>query len=305
MKIIIPELMLPEPLARLRAAHRVVYDDTLVDKPDQLIEAARDADCIIVRARTQVRGALLDAMQRCKVVGRLGVGLDNIDVEACRARGIEVVPAIGANALSVAEYVVTTAMMLRRGAYFCSAPMADGKWPRAPLTRGRETAGCTMGIVGFGSIGQLAGRLAHALGMQVVACERQPVNVALDYPYRSMPLDELLATSDIVSLHMPLTAESRGMFDAKRIAQMKRGAVLINTARGGIVDERALAEALHAGRLAGAAVDVFEKEPLPAGSALVNVPNLILTPHIAGVTAESEERVCNLITDRVLELLAR
>lgn len=305
MKILIPEFMLPEPVARLRAAHQVVHDDTLIDKPEQMIEAARDADCIIVRNRSQVRGALLDAMQQCKVVGRLGVGLDNIDVATCRARGIEVVPAIGANARSVAEYVVTTAMMLKRGAYYSSAAVAAGKWPRAALIRGGEILGRTIGIVGFGSIGQITGRLAHALGMRVVTYEREPVDVKLDYPYRSLPLDELLATSDVVSLHIPLTAESRGMFDAKRIAQMKRGAVLINTARGGIVDERALAEALHAGKLSGAAIDVFEQEPLPAGSVLTDVPNLILTPHIAGVTADSEERVCDLIADRVLELLAR
>lgn len=306
MKIVIPEFMLSEPVARLRAAHQVVHDDTLIDKPEQLLAEARDADCIIVRNRTQVRGALLDAMRQCKVVGRLGVGLDNIDVATCRERGIEVVPAIGGNARSVAEYVVGTAMLLLRGAYGSSAEVAAGKWPRAALTRGHEVWGRTIGIVGFGSIGQLTGQVAHALGMHVLAYERNPSASRPSYEHRSVSsLDELLAGSDIVSLHMPLTPESRGLFDARRLAQMKRGAVLINTARGGIVDEAALADALRSGHLAGAAVDVFEKEPLPAGSALADVPNLLLTPHIAGVTAESEARVCDMIAGKVLELLAR
>lgn len=305
MKILIPEFMLPEPVARLRAAHRVVHDDTLIDRPEDLFREARDADAIIVRNRSQVRGALLDALQQCKVVGRLGVGLDNIDLVTCKERGIEVVPAIGANARSVAEYVVTTAMMLLRGAYCSSAEQAAGKWPRIAATRGREVCGRTIGIVGFGSIGEITGRLAHALGMHVVAFERNPSGRKLDYEYRSLSLDELLATSDVVSLHMPLTPESRGLFGAQRIAQMKRGSVLINTARGGVVDERALAEALHAGRIAGAALDVFEQEPLPAGTVLANVPNLILTPHIAGVTTDSEARVCDMIAGKVLELLAQ
>lgn len=308
MKIVIPELLLPEPLERLRAAHDVHYDPSLVNTRAALVEAARDADCIIVRNRTQVRDELLDAMTICKVVGRLGVGLDNIDVDTCKARGIQVVPAIGANARSVAEYVVTTAMMLTRGSYLASADVAQGKWPVQALAKGREVYGMTMGIIGFGSIGRVTGALAQAVGMRVVAYARDADasnagRPAPDFDCELLSLERLLKTSDIVSLHIPRTRETRGMIDAQRISMMKPGSILINTTRGGIVDEQALVQALHSGHLRGAASDVFETEPLGPGSIFANVPNLLLTPHIAGVTVDSEIRVSNMIAGKVLELL--
>jgi (S)-sulfolactate dehydrogenase len=306
MKIIIPDLMLPEPLERLRAVHDVLYDPSLVNQRAKLVEVVRDADCIIVRNRTQVRGDLLDAMARCKVVGRLGVGLDNIDVDKCKARGIQVVPAIGANARSVAEYVVTAAMMLLRGAYQATDEVAEGKWPRQAMTEGRELYGRTLGIIGFGSIGQVTGKLAQAMGVRVVGYDRnsaRDARKAPDLDCELLSLDQLLETSDVVSLHIPLTPETRGLIGAERIARMKPGSVLVNTARGGIVDESALAGALRRGHLRGATIDVFETEPLGAESVLAGVPNLLLTPHIAGVTSDSELRVGNLIADKVLALL--
>lgn len=292
---------------RLRAAHEVVYQPDWVDDLPRLIEAAAKADALVVRNRTQVRGALLDALVTCRVVARLGVGLDNIDVDACAVRGIQVIPATGANALSVAEYVVTTAMVLLRGAYGRSADVAHGQWPRAALSQGREAAGKTLGLVGYGTIGQLTARLAHALGMHVVAFD--PL-MADDHPAfaegtaKPMAFDALLSQSDVISLHIPLTDSTRGLFGAERIAAMKPQAVLINTARGGIVDELALAQALRSGRLAGAAIDVFDTEPQPAAAHWQDCPGLVLTPHIAGVTAESNERVSSLIAERLLEALA-
>jgi (S)-sulfolactate dehydrogenase len=153
MKILITEFMDAPAVAQLAAKHEVVHDATLVDDPARMIALASSVDAIIVRNRTQVRGALLDALTRCKVVGRLGVGLDNLDLPGCEARGIRVIPATGANAQSVAEYVVATAMLLLRGAYGSSAEVAAGKWPRAALTNGREIGGKTLGLVGYGSIG--------------------------------------------------------------------------------------------------------------------------------------------------------
>jgi (S)-sulfolactate dehydrogenase len=291
----------------LRAVHEVVYQPDWVDDLPRLIEAVAKVDALVVRNRTQVRGALLDALVSCRVVARLGVGLDNIDVEACAVRGIQVIPATGANALSVAEYVVTTAMLLLRGAYGRSADVALGKWPRAALSQGREAAGKTLGLVGYGTIGQLTGRLAHALGMHVIAFD--PLMDA-DHPTFSggiaLPssFDALLSRSDVISLHIPLTDSTRGLFGAQRIAAMKPDAVLINTARGGIVDELALAQALRSGHLAGAAIDVFDTEPLPVADHWHDCPGLILTPHIAGVTTESNERVSSLIVERLLEALA-
>lgn len=294
-------------VARLRAAHEVVYQPDWVDDMPRLLAAAGEADALVVRNRTQVRGNLLDALLSCRVVARLGVGLDNIDVDACAARGIQVIPATGANALSVAEYVVCTAMLLLRGAYGSSAEVAAGQWPRAALSQGREVAGKTLGLVGYGAIGQLTGRLARGLGMQVLAFD--PL-MGADHPAfaegtaERCTLDGLLARADVISLHVPLVVGTRALFGAERIAAMKPGALLINTARGGIVDEPALAQALHSGHLGGAAIDVFEAEPQPAAAHWQGCPRLLLTPHIAGVTAESNQRVSALIAERLLEALA-
>lgn len=305
-RIVITEFIDARALPPLIAVHDVLYDAKLVDDmPRLLLEAAR-ADAIVVRNRTQVRGPLLAALARCKVVGRLGVGLDNIDVPACEARGMCVIPATGANALSVAEYVITSALMLLRGAYQSSAAVAAGRWPRQAMSNGLEIAGKTLGLVGFGSIGQLTAGLARGLGMSVIAFDAL-MDAAHPAFARSgvacVGLDELVSRADVVSLHVPLVDSTRGLFDAARLASMKRGAVLVNSARGGIVDEAALAAALKSGHLAGAAIDVFDHEPLPASAHFADCPNLLLTPHIAGVSAESNERVSFLIVDKVLEAL--
>jgi len=306
-RVVITEFIDERALPALRAAHDVVYDPKLVDDPARLRAEAASADAIVVRNRTQVRGELLAALKRCRVVGRLGVGLDNIDVPACEARGMKVIPATGANALSVAEYVVGSALLLLRGAYQSTAAVAAGQWPRAALSNGRECGGRTLGLIGFGSIGQLTARLARGLGMQVIAFDAMmdadhPAYAALGV--RAAGLDEVVAGADVVSLHVPLVDSTRNLFDARRIAAMKRGAVLVNTARGGIVDEVALAAALRSGHIGGAAIDVFDQEPLPAAEHFVGCPNLLLTPHVAGVTTESNERVSFLIVDKVIEALA-
>jgi (S)-sulfolactate dehydrogenase len=301
-RIVIAEFMDVAAVERLRERFDTAYDAALVDQPERLRALLADCEALIVRNRTQVDRALLGVAPRLRVVGRLGVGLDNIDQPACRARGIAVIPATGANARAVGEYVLATAMMLLRGAYLSSAAVAAGEWPRGSLSRGRELAGKTLGLVGFGGIGQLTARLAHALGMRTLASDPYlpPDAPALaETATRLVELDVLLAESDVISLHLPLTPETRDVIGAERLARMKPDAVLINTARGGIVDEAALAEALRARRLGAAALDVFADEPLAAGSVLVGAPNLILTPHIAGVTEESNTRVSQLIAERV------
>ena len=306
-RIVICEFIDERALPRLRAAHEVLYDAKLVDDAPRLKAECATADALIVRNRTQVRGDLLAALTRCTVIGRLGVGLDNIDVPGCEARGMQVIPATGANALSVAEYVIASAMLLLRGAYQSTPAVAAGQWPRAALSSGRETAGKTLGLIGFGSIGQLTAKLARALGMEVMAFDAM---MAADHPafvangVKAVSLDALIAGADVVSLHVPLVDSTRNLFDVRRIAAMKRGAVLVNSARGGIVDEVALAAALKSGQLGGAAIDVFTSEPVPASAHFEGCPNLLLTPHIAGVSAESNERVSFLIADKVLEALA-
>lgn len=311
MRILITEFMDERAVARLAAHAEVTYEPALVDDPARLQALAAEVDALIVRNRTQVRGALLQALiaaGRCRVVGRLGVGLDNIDVEACAAHGIQVIPATGANAQSVAEYAVGTAMLLLRGAYASTADVAAGRWPRQALSSGREVGGRTFGLVGFGAIGQATARLAQGLGMAVIAHDAM---MDADHPafaamgVRCAGLDEVLRMADVVSLHVPLLPSTRGLLDAARLQAMKPGAVLINTSRGGIVDEPALAAALRAGHLGGAALDVFDVEPLPPSPHFQDCPNLLLTPHIAGVTVESNERVSSLIAERVLETLGR
>jgi (S)-sulfolactate dehydrogenase len=308
MRILITEFMDEAAVAALRAKFDVRHDAKLADRRGELLASLADVDAVIVRNRTQVDPTLLANAARLRVVGRLGVGLDNIDVEACKARGIQVIPATGANAHAVAEYVICAVMLLLRGQYLSSAAVAAGEWPRGALGEGRETAGKTLGIVGFGGIGRLTARLAQGLGMKVIAADAMiPADspVWRDTGVARRELDGLLAESDAVTLHVPLTGETRHLIDAARIGRMKPGAVLVNSARGGVVDEAALVAALRAGRLGGAALDVFEHEPVPAGSPLAGVPNLVLTPHVAGVTRESNARVSSMIAEKVAEALTR
>ncbi|MEN5160429.1 hydroxyacid dehydrogenase [Achromobacter spanius] len=298
MRVLISEFMDAPAVDALRQRFDVRYAPELVEQRAALLEAAADADALIVRNRSQVNAELLAAAPRLVAVGRLGVGLDNIDLAGCEARGIKVIPATGANARAVAEYVIGTMLSLLRGAYASTADVAAGTWPRTALSQGLESHGRTLGVVGFGGIGRLAAQLARGLGMRIVGSDAAlpPAHPAWqEAGAEPLALDELLGQADVVTLHVPLTPQTRHLLDAARIARMRPGAILINTSRGGIVDEAALAAALRAGQLRGAALDVFEQEPLPAGSPLAGAPNLILTPHIAGLTQEANTRVSDMV----------
>lgn len=304
-EIVISEFMDEAAVDELRRDFSVTYDKGLVDRPGELKALVASARALIVRNRTQVRGDLLAAGAKLEAIGRLGVGLDNIDTEACKARGIAVLPATGANDIAVAEWAVTTIMVLLRGAYFATDDVAAGTWPRERLM-GREVHGKVLGLVGFGAIARETAVRARALGMSIIAAD--PFVKADDPAWsrigaRSVSLDTLLAEADAVSLHIPLTAETRNLIDAGRLTAMKRDAVIVNAARGGVIDEAALAAALKAGTIAGAALDVFDVEPLKAGSPLAGCPNLILTPHIAGVTVESNVRVSSVTAANVRRIL--
>lgn len=303
--VVITEFMDADAVSRLAVRFRIHYDPDLVDKPDLLAEFAGEARALIVRNRTQVRGALLGGAGKLACVGRLGVGLDNIDMEACAERGIAVYPAVGANALAVAEYVIATVLTLFRGAYGATGQMLAGAWPRDALV-GREAAGKVLGLIGFGSIGRETARLGAAMGMRVVA--HDPL-VAVDDPSwglaKPSTLNDVLMQADAVSLHVPLSPGTRHLIGPNEIALMKPDAVLVNATRGGVLDEAALVEGLREGRLAGAALDVFETEPLTAeaGARFDGMANLILTPHIAGQTEESNTRVGALVAQRVADHL--
>ncbi|MGE0850682.1 MAG: hydroxyacid dehydrogenase [Hyphomicrobiaceae bacterium] len=307
--IVITEFLEPGAVDILKQNFKVHWDAELWNKRGELEKLVRDLPGLIVRNRTPVDKALLDLAPRLKVVGRLGVGLDNIDVKACEARGIEVCSARGANATSVAEYAIAMAMiLLRRRAYLDTHRLVAGEWPREELGRGAELAGKRLGIIGLGSIGGTTARKARALDMRVVAFdpylpgEHENWNVA-----EKAAFDELLATSDVITVHCPLNAETRGMIGATELARVKMGAVLINSARGGIVEEAACAAALRTGPLAAAALDVFDYEPIrsEAGKLFAGIPNVILTPHISGVTVEANHRVSLMTVESVAAVLRK
>ena len=304
--IVITEFMDAGAVESLRAGFDVHYDPDLHEDPTGTASRLGPARALIVRNRTCVDAGLLAAGPRLVAVGRLGVGLDNIDLAACAERGVSVHPATGANVVAVAEYVIAAALMMLRGAYRATGRVLAGEWPRNALI-GREASGRTLGIVGFGAIGRAVAQRATALGMEAAAFD--PMLPADDPAWRTLgvrrfdDLDALLGASDVVTLHVPLAATTKHLVGAREIAAMKRGACIVNTARGGVLDEAAMARALASGQLGAAALDVFEDEPLPAGSPLTGAPNLYLTPHVAGLTEEANTRVGELVASRIRSAL--
>lgn len=305
--IVITEFIDLGPVARLRARYDVLLDESLWQKPEQLKAQVRDAKALIVRNRTQVTRDVLESAVELRAIGRLGVGLDNIDVVECERRSIAVLPAFGVNARSVAEYVLAAALMLLRGsAYFGSAQLASGEWPRIEMGQGREAQSRIMGVIGFGVIGRVTADLARAAGFETICHDAKIEPGTTVSGVNAVDLETLLATSDVVTLHCPLTDTTRNLIGKGELAAMKTGSILINTARGGVVDEVALAHALRTGQLAGAAVDVFTTEPITesVGALFAGLSNVILTPHIAGITVESNARTSAVTVDNVLRVLS-
>jgi len=303
--IVITEFMDEDAIDTLKSKWSVFNDPQLHETPDTLQRELVNARCLIVRNQTQVTADMLNLAPKLTAIGRLGVGLDNIDLSACAEHNIQVIPAIGANSIAVSEYALTAALVLLRGAFFSANDMVSGTWPRAQLV-GSEIRGKTMGLIGFGSVARQVAHDAAALGMNTIAFDPM---VGDDEPVwkdtEKMSFNTVLRHSDVLSLHVPLTEGTRHIIGEEALAIMKPTAILINTARGGIVDEAALVYALKSDRLLGAALDVFETEPLTAEAAkkFDGLKNLILTPHIAGVTHEANVRVSMLIAEKVNEAL--
>ena len=304
--IVVTEFMKESALEGFGDTYDVLYDPSLVDRPDDLLDLLGDCQALIVRNLTQVREDVLAAGPKLKAIGRLGVGLDNIDLAACEARGIAVLPATGANAQCVGELVLAGMLMLFRGGYHSKHLMVDGKWPRNELQNGREIMGSKLGLVGFGEIARLVAAMVQPLGVHVSAYD--PF-VAADDPVwaetgvKPLALNDLLADSDTVSLHVPLTDETKHLIGDATLDLMKPDAIVINAARGGVVDEDALVDALNGGRLGGALLDVYEDEPLTDGAKFKGVPNLILPPHIGGLSQEGNDRVSTVTVENVKRVL--
>ena len=254
MKVLVTELIWPEGLRELESFSEVTYDSQLWQKPEELREQAASADALIIRNQTQVDATLIEASPSLKAIGRLGVGLDNIDLEAARAQNIPVVFARNANAVSVAEYVMAAMLECSRNLSAANRDVRAGSWDRKRFT-GSELYGKTLGLVGMGEIAQRVARRAVAFGVRVVG--HDPFVAPYDYPVvetgaELVDLDELLQEADFISLHVPLNKGTRGLFSFSVFEKMKSGAWLINTSRGGVVDEKDLAQALDANLIGGA-----------------------------------------------------
>ncbi|MBO6521923.1 MAG: hydroxyacid dehydrogenase [Rhodospirillales bacterium] len=304
--ILITEYMDPGAVERLKSEFDVHYDQDLWDKPDAIAEALQGVPGLIVRNQTQVRGVVVENADVLKCVGRLGVGLDNIDTDACAAKGIDVFPATGANSDSVAELAMGGLYVMFRNAYHVTDETIAGGWPRMRMM-GREVMGKTLAIVGFGSIGKALAWRAKGVGMTVTAWDPyigMDSAVWAEHGVEPRPsLEDVISDADAVSVHVPLNDETRDMFDTTMMSKMKSDAVLFNLARGGIVNEADLVAALKAGTIGGAFLDTFDVEPLTADNVFKDVPNLMLTPHAGARTVEADDRVCNMIADAVATCL--
>ena len=298
MKVIVADKISERGLALLRESGWNISTPPAAE----LAREIANADGLIVRSATHVNSELLEHAPILRVVGRAGVGVDNIDVDAATHRGVLVMNTPGGNAVSVAEHTLALLLALARGVPQSNAAIQAGRWEKS--VSGVELRGKTIGLVGLGRVGTEVARRARALEMKVVAHDPYVTPAAArELDVELLPLDELLQRSDVISLHTSLGPATEKMINAAAIAKMKRGARLINCARGELIDEAALAEALRAGHLAGAAVDTFAVEP-PNNSPLIGLPNLIATPHIAGSTAEAQEEVGTLIAQQVRDYLA-
>src|SRR5438067_3150759 len=302
-KALVTDNLADSGLAILRAADDVDLDYRPGLKGAELLDAVRQSDALITRSGTAVTPELVNAGDRLRVVGRAGVGLDNVDVEACTARGILVINAPTANVMSATEHTMAMLLSLCRNIPDAHASVKRGEWTRAKFM-GVELNGKTLGIIGLGRIGKLLTARARAFGMQVIAYDPYiAANVFESAGAQRATLDELLAKSDVITVHTPLTDETHGMLGAAEIAKMKDGAIALNIARRGIWVEEALAEALNGGKISGAAIDVYDPEPPAKDNPLLSAKNIVFSPHIGANTLEAQDRVAVQTAENVVEAL--
>ncbi len=273
-------------------------------KPDQLNSIAKDYDVLVVRSRTKVTKEIIEASApNVKIIARVGVGLDNIDIHEAEANGIRVINSPEATANAVSELVMGLMLSLARSIPFADIETKKGKWVKSDLT-GAELRGKYLGIIGVGNIGRNIGRIGRALRMNLIGYDIVPVNKDFirEVGLIVADLNTLLESADFVTCHVPLTAETKKMFNIDKFSKMKHTAFLINTSRGEIIDESALYDALKNGRIAGAALDVFETEP-PTNKMLLQLPNVICTPHIGAQTKEAQQLAAMVIAEKIIQTL--
>ncbi len=300
MRVLVAEQLAPEGVELLAGRHDVDVKTGL--SPDELRAIIGEYDALVVRSQVSVDAGLISAGSRLVVIGRAGVGVDNVDLDAATRAGIVVVNAPTGNTIAAAEHTLALMYALARRIPAADASMRRGEWTRSAFT-GVELRGRTLGIVGLGKIGQAIADRARAMEMTILGEDPfVTAEQAANHGVELVGIDALLERSDVVTVHVPLTRQTRGLIGERALARMKPGALLLNVARGGVVDEAALARALAEGRLAGAAIDVFEAEP-PTDSPLLSAPNTVLTPHLGASTAEAQVLVATEVAAQILDVL--
>ncbi len=302
-KILISEFINQNSLDNLKKKFEVLYDEKLCENKIELEKTIKDYDALIVRNKTQVNSKVLKNASNLKFIGRLGVGLDNIDTEYCKNKDIHVQPATGMNANSVAEYVVSSSMSLIKKIPMFHNGTIKGEWPRTTI-KSTEINQKYLGIIGFGTIGKKVAEYSSKNGLNILAYDpyiKEINDKEIDAKLSS--INEIYEKSDIVSIHLPLTDETKNMINKSSFSQMKNKPIIINTSRGGIINESDLIEAYHKNIISGFALDVFEKEPIESEfyKKIKQGMNCIITPHISGVTTESNIRVSDFIVKKITD----
>jgi len=299
-KVLVCDPIDPEGIEKLRKAGFKVDLAYSITKKD-LEKRVQEYNVLIVRSRTKVTREIIECGEHLSLIARAGAGLDNIDLEAAREMGVAVINTPEASADSVAELTIGLMIALARRLIMADSSMKQGKWLKKGLM-GVLLKGKKLGLIGLGNIGLRVARIAKAIGMKILVTKRTPPSSELLESLEAdfLTLDELLRQSDIVSIHVPLTEETRRMIDAEKISRMKDGAFLINTSRGGIIDEKALLDALRSGKLGGVALDVYEVEP-PQNLELIKLPNVVCTPHIGAQTVEAQKTASLRLAEKIIK----
>ena len=303
MKILITEFIDKNSLDDLNNNFEIKFDEKLWEKEEELLETIKDYDGLIVRNKTQVNKNILSNAKNLKFIGRLGVGLDNIDTEFCKSKNIHVQPATGMNADSVAEYVISSSMSLIKKIPMFHNGTVKGNWPRTTIKSAEINEKC-IGIVGFGTIGRKVADYSLKNGLNVLAYD--PYIKKLDdneKNYKLSSLENVFKDADIISLHLPLTKETKNLINKSSFSKMQKQPIIINTSRGSVINENDLIDAYDQNLISGFALDVFENEPIKKDlyERITSEMNCILTPHISGVTTESNIRVSNFIVKKAID----
>ena len=303
MKVLVADDLSPQGLEILRQADGIEVEVKTGLRPEELKEIIGRYEALIVRSSTKVTAEVIERAERLKVIGRAGTGVDNIDVEAATKKGIVVMNTPGGNAMAAAEHTLALLLAIARNIPQAAASMRERKWEKKRFV-GVEVQDKTLGVIGLGNIGRIVATKAQGLGMRVIAYDPYiSRELALQKGIEMVDLEELFRRSDIVTVHVPKTKETEGMIDREAISRMKDGVMIINCARGGIVDEEALAEACRQGKVRAAAVDVFTEEPPPADHPLLDLDNVVCTPHLGASTSEAQLNVAKAIAQQVVEFL--